>query len=542
MESKEIVKGSLDALTVVAERMLPRILSQICRDENSTFFGCADRNWWHYKMRDFPSIILQQSGATLYAAQKLQPLEKHPDKFTKITHASCIFWNQRAIKFRSFEEYYPWEEGYPPLAFSTLSIARMVSEEVVSIEEVMPGLKVASKQLQYRFEIQAANQQVAGLAALCWVHKISPNLVSISGINNIIEKTLHLQSSEGWFQEYDGPDLGYLSVTIDCLWDAFDAIGDIRLIKSAEKALDFLDKMTSNTYGKSIGMHNSRNTDYIVPYGITRFLDDSINVDLQIKSLRILNNIFTKSDCNDHFFSSVDDRYWCHYIGLSVFRSIQSLSVIHLNISIKSNTDKQNKDMYFSSSGYVWKDINGGQHQTLISMKKGGIFSVFSNYSNFSDFGWLVEYKNKVFVSHWWSNDWMIEKKNDYYTITGYLFLHNDIISNPINHLLLRASSFFMGRKLIGLLKQKFIFKKRRNIIGFSREILISSNSIEVIDKFTKLPSGCSFKRAPRASKRHVASADSFHFEDLSLGSPFVEEVRAIKKNSAVITTKYLLV
>ena len=131
MESKEIVKGSLDALTVVAERMLPRILSQICRDENSTFFGCADRNWWHYKMRDFPSIILQQSGATLYAAQKLQTLEKHPDKFTKITHASCIFWNQRAIKFRSFEEYYPWEEGYPPLAFSTLSIARMVSEEVV---------------------------------------------------------------------------------------------------------------------------------------------------------------------------------------------------------------------------------------------------------------------------------------------------------------------------------------------------------------------------------------------------------------------------
>ena len=542
MQSKEIVEDTLDALTTVAERVMPRILSQICRDENSPFFGCADRNWWHYKIRDFPSIILQQSGATLYAAQRLKSLEEYKDKLTKLTSASCIFWNERAIKFRSFEEYYPWEEGYPPLAFSTLSTVRMVAEGAISIDCVMPGLKVASNQLLDRFELQAANQQVAGLATLSWVHKISPNLVSLSDIDGLIEKTLKLQSSEGWFQEYGGPDLGYLSVTIDCLWDAFDAVGDIRLIKSAEKALDFLDKMTCNAHGNSIGMHNSRNTDYIVPYGITRFLDDSNNIDSQRKSLRILKNIFTNSDRNSHFFSSVDDRYWCHYIGLSVVRSIQSLSAINLNTSIQLESNKKDVDIYFPSSGYVWNTLNGGQFKVLISMKKGGIFTVFSNSSNYSDFGWIVQCKNKDYVSHWWSNDWKVENKNEYCVITGYLFSHTEIQSNPLNHFLLRATSFFMGRRLIGLLKQKFIFKKRRNIIGFSREIFIGPNSIEVIDKFNQLPSSCSFKRAPRTSKRHVASADSFHFEDLSLGNCLVKEKRDTTKNNAIITTKYLLV
>ena len=40
----------------------PRILSQIDRDPNSPTYGCCDRNFWHYKIRDFPSAILQQSG------------------------------------------------------------------------------------------------------------------------------------------------------------------------------------------------------------------------------------------------------------------------------------------------------------------------------------------------------------------------------------------------------------------------------------------------------------------------------------------------
>ena len=541
MQSNEIVQGVLNALTVVSERAMPRILSQICRDEGSPFFGCADRNWWHYKMRDFPSIILQQSGATLHAARGLKSFSDCPNELKKLTTASCKFWNERAIRFRSFEEYYPWEEGYPPLAFSTLSTVRMVAEDVIAIDHVIPGLKVASRQLLNRFESQAANQQVAGLAALSWIHKTSPSLVSLAEINTLIEKTLQLQDEEGWFNEYGGPDLGYLSVTIDCLWDSFDAIGDIRLIESAKKALSFLDEMTCNTYGDSIGMHNARNTDYIVPYGITRFLDASIDADSQKKSLRLLKNIFSKSDCNKHFFSSVDDRYWCHYIGLSVVRAVQVLSTINLKTFIKLESDKCGVYSNFPSSGYVWNDLSQSQFKVLTSMKKGGNFTAFSNLSNFSDYGWIAQSKAKSYVSHWWSDDWELKSKEGCCIITGYLFSHSEIQSNPLNHFLLRASSFIMGRRVIGLLKQKFIFKKKKNIISFNRRIDINQNSIVVVDRFDNHPVDCIFTRAPRSSKRHVASADSFHFEDLSLGSYQVNEKKVVSNNDTTINTTYLL-
>ena len=52
---------------------LPRILSQCCRDANSPSFGCFDRNFWHYRMRDFSSIILQQGGYAVLLAQKALP-------------------------------------------------------------------------------------------------------------------------------------------------------------------------------------------------------------------------------------------------------------------------------------------------------------------------------------------------------------------------------------------------------------------------------------------------------------------------------------
>ena len=45
--------------------ILPRILTQVCRNKYSKNFGSFDRNWWHYKIRDFSSIILQQGAYTL---------------------------------------------------------------------------------------------------------------------------------------------------------------------------------------------------------------------------------------------------------------------------------------------------------------------------------------------------------------------------------------------------------------------------------------------------------------------------------------------
>lgn len=540
MQNDEIIEDTLKALSLVSERVLPRILTQICRDETSPFFGCADRNWWHYKIRDFPSIILQQAGATLHVARDLDFLIGYSKKIDKLSNASSRFWNKRAIRYRSFEEYYPWEQGYPPLAFSTLSVVRLVAEGVVNIDDVLPGMKIATKQLLSRFESEAANQQVAGLAALSVIHKICPDLVSSYELNLLLEKTLQLQDEEGWFSEYGGPDLGYLSVTIDCLWDSFDALGDLRLLESAKKALIFLDKMTMNSGGDSIGMHNSRNTDYIVPYGITRFLSCTIKLGVQGEALRLLKNIFLKSAHSGHFFSSVDDRYWCHYIGLSVVRSVQVLKTINLESFIKLENDDRSVFSNFPSSGYAMHCLCEGRFKVLISMKKGGNFTVFSESSNISDYGWIVHVGGKDYVSHWWSDEWTVQSNEECCLIAGHLFSHSVIYSSPFKHFLLRICSFIMGKRIINLLKKKLIFKKKKNIISFKRQINLNKNYILVEDKFDNHPVDCVFKRAPRSSKRHVASADCFHLEDLSLGKYQVEEEIVSNNKNTKIITKYI--
>ena len=116
----------------VAQRWMPRILTQVCRDPTSPLFGCADRNWWHYKIRDFPSIILQQAGYALHEAARLPQWHDQREQLAAIAAASARFWNARAQKHYAFEEYYPWEQGYPPLAFASLAVAKLADQGVVA--------------------------------------------------------------------------------------------------------------------------------------------------------------------------------------------------------------------------------------------------------------------------------------------------------------------------------------------------------------------------------------------------------------------------
>ena len=98
------------------------------------------------------------------------------------------------------------------------------------------------------------------MAALAWINKLYPGLISEKKFRKLAQRSLNLQDEEGWFYEYGGPDLGYLSVTIDCLWDLYDATHDEKYLNAAIKGLKFISSIINWTGGESIGMHNSRNT------------------------------------------------------------------------------------------------------------------------------------------------------------------------------------------------------------------------------------------------------------------------------------------
>ena len=82
---------------------------------------------------------------------------------------------------------------------------------------------------------------------------------------------------------------------------------------------------------------------------------------------------------------------------------------------------------------------------------------------------------------------------------------------------MLRVLSLMLGDRLIPMLKARLIFKAQRSPYGFERRIVLEDRRIVVTDRITGLPAGTRVLPAPRSSKRHVSSADSYHREDLRL-------------------------
>lgn len=513
------------ALKSRAAAWAPRILTQLCRDPSSPLYGCADRNWWHYKIRDFPSIILQQAGYAIHLAAPWFGGSGGADALRDLAAGSARFWNGRALRHHAFEEYYPWEQGYPPLAFSTLAVAKLVHDGAVPLADVAPGLRRAAAQLRTRFEAQAGNQQVAGLAALAWIDRLLPDEADAAAFAAQKARTFALQQEEGWYWEYDGPDLGYLAVTIDCLWDLYDATGDEEFRISTRSALAFIARLFAAS-PNGIGLHNSRNTDYLVPYGIIRSALEGDAAERKDAAF-VATLAFANAHADDHFFAAVDDRYICHYIGQSVMRAVALLG--------------EGRDIAAPASRKVQAELVPGSGHYLapglvVSCRKGGILTLHKGASEASDFGWIVERGRRQFVTHWWSSAWAFERIEGGVRVEGDLFPHSEKLSTPPKHMVLRLLSFALGRRLTALLKRVLIFKQGGGGPHLVRTVHHSAGKVEVIDEITGLAPGDRVLRAPRASKRHVASADSYQRQDLALVGKFTEEVEDRGSTKRIVT------
>ncbi len=312
--------------------------------------------------------------------------------------------------------------------------------------------------------------------------------------------------------EYGGQDLGYLSVTMDCLWDAFDVTSDARFRESALRALRYMGRFLAVS-PRGIGMHNARNTDYVVPYGIARFLNEPEYAPL---AARILNGLLENVELPGHYFRAVDDRYWCHYIGHSLYRAIPLLGKLE---TVQAETASQENSFLEGTGHFLRGKVE--PFRALVSGKKGGIITLFDeNGRSISDFGWVIPDGKRLWVNHWWSNQWQIKEQDGKIIVKGPLSAHKYAKNTPFHHFVLRFLSLFFGHQIIAFLKEKLIFKKSgKSPYQFKREIEFTREEVIVLDEF-QIPPGTTPKPARRASQRHVASADSFHFEDFRNAEP----------------------
>ncbi len=237
-------------------------------------------------------------------------------------------------------------------------------------------------------------------------------------------------------------------------------------------------------------MHNSRNTDYLVPYGLVRLALQKPTHE----NISLVSRLFGSTHDPEHFFNAVDDRYISHYIGQSLFRAVLLLE--QTSEIPATSVDAISPGQHFESatvSGHFLRRTVDGQH-SIVTLRKGGIFSHHKGENFVHDFGWLVTAANRQYISHWWSANWRHGRNGNQLWVEGALYEHKDIANTPGKHVALRLASFIAGNRLIGLLKNKLIFKKKLSPISFRRTIEWRGDEIiHVVDAFHQLPAPLNF-------------------------------------------------
>lgn len=266
-----------DLLARAALAEIPKILTLQDRNRHSPTYGCFDRNYWQYRLIDFPSGMAQEFVLPLALAHVLDipgnPFFGQP-ALREWVLAGIRFAARSAHPDGSCDDYFPHERAAGATAFSLLACLEAYRLLELDDAECRDFLARRADWLaNHRESGRLSNHQA--LIALCL--ELAGDVLATGRWHakaaERVDLVLSWQTVEGWFWEYEGCDPGYLTLTISVLaWlddlrpDA--AYGDrLRdaLIRAADFAAHFLHP--DGTFG---GEYGSRNTLNFFPHGFER--------------------------------------------------------------------------------------------------------------------------------------------------------------------------------------------------------------------------------------------------------------------------------
>lgn len=495
------------------KKTVPKVLSQIDRDKHSKTYGCCDRNYWHLKTRDFSSAILQQSGLSL-AVLYLENFEGnifYKNEYVKEwAIATVYYWQKIQLKDGSFNEYYPNEHGFPPTAFSLYAVCEVYKRLHLQNESLLKSFRKTCRYLINHIESKAYNQEIASITALYSAYSILNEEWILIGLKHKLQRILDFQSEDGWFSEYEGADIGYLSVSLDMLSEYYWMSKDETVLEPLNKIVEFI-KYFIHPDGSIGGEYASRNTTYFLPNGLEVLLQSG-NSDAGAIKRKILEN----SDKVYYFMDSVDDRYCSHYLLHSFLRALEKEKNNPINCSSLLPCENNSTNKYFKEAGlFIYGDKNV---YSIIGGKKGGVLKLYKEDNlQIIDCGYRVNYgKGKVAVTNWQDDTWNVDVHDNIIRIKGMMSLVSLKVPSPILHMGLRVVSFFAGNKIIGFLKKKMILVNIHTDIAFSREITFGNEDVRIVDEIIS-PKEIDLEAADNFSMRHVASGKFYSNSDIAL-------------------------
>ncbi|MEW6601608.1 MAG: hypothetical protein AB1499_11625 [Nitrospirota bacterium] len=463
----------------------PRLLSLLNRNISSTTYGCFDREFWHYNTADIPCARKQEAVLTLtmlFLIQHERNKYYRSDEVLEYIKAAMIFWTKIQNKNGSFNEWYPNEHSFVVTAFS----AYAVSESLLLLKDIIPqeqysstigALKKSGDWLIKRNETRVMNQQTGAVIALLNIYLLTGDNKYLAASEEKILLLKQRQSAEGWFVEYGGPDIGYLSLAIDYLGKYYLKTGNKQVRDIVNRALGFIKNFIQPNLVAG-GEYTSRNTEYLIPHGFEIF--STINADALFVAAAVRKSL-TASNAFPELF---DDRYFT-YVGYTWLQAhVDANADLNNKIEevISNHFNKSCTECYDESGLVILNDEN---KHLIVNVNKGGAFRFFDKKVEqvYSDSGVLVESKGKWYTSGWLSAKGQKNISEDKITIQGNMWKVPDKTLSTVRYILLRLFQITLGRSaFISLwmkerLRDILITETAPSAIEFKREITLRMNS-----------------------------------------------------------------
>ena len=356
------------AVAELVLRDIPKLLTLLDRTAVSPTYGCFDRLYWHYRVIDFPCGMSQEFVLPLALVWSMDDLPGN----TYFRDPVMREWIEAGIRFAarsahpdgSCDDYYPFERASGAAAFSLFAILETVRIlEIPDDQEIDAFLRKRARWLASHSESgRLSNHEALIVACLERMRERFAGERFETPLQARLKRLLSWQHEEGWFDEYGGADLGYLSLTIGLLADLDRRRPDLGLRPPLDRAIEFLANFV-HPDGTVGGEYSSRSTLNFFPFGFEIAAAWS-------RTAQMINNLALKPIIERRTPCYSDDRIIGHHLWGWLLTA--------RNFHADRTAEKLPRvgRGWFPGCGLLVE--SGGGDMLVVSLTRGGVYKYFS--------------------------------------------------------------------------------------------------------------------------------------------------------------------
>jgi hypothetical protein len=516
---------------------LVRVIGMLDRERFSPTSGCFDRTFWCWKFVDFPGARFQEGLCVLSYVwahdHPGNPYFQNP-KLLEWIGQGFEFWCRIQREQGDFDEAYPLERSLAATAFTTFYLCEAFgfldgALPAETSERFVAGVERAGDWLCRNDETHGflSNHLAAAAGALLHAHRITGHARFDERAGYFLNRILDHQSSEGWYDEYGGADVGYQTHGSFYLARCLELSPNDRLERSLSEAMRYLAHFV-HPDGSIGGEYSSRNTQTYYPAAFEMLADRCGSARWIAETMRPSVRSMEAAG-----LGSVDP--------YNLFPLLNNYVFAHRAI-LRDRSDgpepvapfgPQGGRAHFPLAGLLVEDRP--TYRAIIGLAKGGVLKLFERESGqlvASDCGYVGRLESgRVVSSQVDDRNRPIEVGKDSVHIEGLFAQVSRPVMSPIPFLGFRLFTLTLGRfpaiaKWVkGFLVKLLIYRKRDLDLRFERTIRFLDDAVVLEDRLEGEAPVAELEQGEFFTTIHMGSSRYFVPHEIRLANASLDPV-----------------